>query len=45
MTHFEEAELHRLRQRQIEEDNPYLNFLIKIQDQIFKIFQKSELSV
>ena len=44
MTLIEEAELDRLRQRQINEDNPALNSLTKIQDRIFKIFQNSYVS-
>ena len=36
MTLIEEAELDRLRQRQIKGDNPGLNILIENQDQIFK---------
>ena len=44
MTLIEEAELDRLRQRQIKDYNPALNSLTKIQDQIFKIFDDKELT-
>ena len=44
MTLIEEPELDRLRQRQIKEYNPSLNSLTTNQDQIFKIFDDSELS-
>ena len=44
MTLVEEAELDRLRQRQIKDYNPALNSLTKIQDQIFKIFDDKELT-
>ena len=42
MTLVEEAELDRLRQRQIKDFNPALNSLSKIQDQNFKIFYDKE---
>ena len=44
LTLIEEAELDRLRQRHIKDYNPALNSLRKIQDQIFKIFDDSDLS-
>ena len=44
MTLVEEAELDRLRQRQIKDYNPDLNSLTKIQDQIFKSFHDKELT-
>ncbi|KAF0138624.1 MAG: hypothetical protein FD143_3634 [Ignavibacteria bacterium] len=43
MTLVEEAELDRLRQRQIKDYNPSLKSLVKIQEQIDNIFQDSEL--
>ena len=42
MTHVEEAEVDRLRQRQITEYNAPLNSVTKILDQIFKVFDDSE---
>ena len=42
MTLVEEAELDRLRQRQIKDYNPALNSLPKIQDPIYKIFDDKE---
>ena len=44
MTHVEEAEWDRLRQRQIKDYYPVLNSLTKIQDQIFKNFDDKELT-
>ena len=44
MTLVQEPELNRLRQRQIKHDIPPLNSFTKIQYQIFKIFDDSELS-
>ena len=40
----EEAELDRLRQRQIKDFNPALNSLTKIQELIFKLFDDKELT-
>ena len=44
ITLVEDADLDRLRQRQINEYIPDLNSLPKIQDEIFKMFDDSELS-
>ena len=44
MSLVQEAELDRLRQRQIKDYNPGLNSLTKMQYQIFKIFNESEFS-
>ena len=45
MTIIEEAELDRLRQRQIKDYNPALNSFTKFQEQSFKMFKEPELSV